>query len=189
MIYARNKHTGEHRLDDGMKTDDEEWVIADEDGWITWEGRECPLPGDVECDAETEMMRYQGVLAKTLQWAKVKRYRPILDADIKKEAPEWDGEGLPPVGCECEMNTRDDWVRATIVFSDGDIAIGRIHDGQNTPSKCDWSRKGFRPIRSEEDRLVEQALKDISAEPDEYGADSVVYRMIKAGYRKAGGDT
>jgi hypothetical protein len=100
----------------------------------------------------------------------------------------WNGEGLPPVGAECELLRGKEWVPVEITGKGKRVTVFRRLCNHGLEEITEADATEFRPIRSEEDRLVEQALKDISAEPDEYGADSVVYRMIKAGYRKTGGD-
>ena len=193
MIYAVNTRSKEHRvsaLGDAWLEEDWDLVQADADGWIEHDGKECPLPVDVKCEFKTKAGLGGEAPAGDLYWdlgaegGSIIAYRPILDADTKPEPPEWEGGGLPPVGCECEMSTPDGWVRATIVFSDGDIAIGRIHDGQHTTSKCDWSRKGFRPIRSEEDRAIEEMVEALQ-ETGYINLRSLMRALYRAGYRKA----
>src|SRR5690554_4658177 len=123
MIYAINKRTKEHRvipLDDRIGSWMPEWetVGADADGWIEWNGGECPLPDGVPHEVQIRDSRPQ-----TWRWdngdsdGDIIAYRPILDADApaEPEAAEWDGEGLPTVGCECEVFEDQDWRYATIV--------------------------------------------------------------------------
>lgn len=77
---------------------------------------------------------------------------------------EWDGEGLPPVGCECEINPHGEWFRATVYGygknkflaaisnfqrdSDGDV-IGGEHAYWIESTK-------FRPIRTKAERDREE---------------------------------
>ena len=157
------------------------------------------MPGDVECDAETEMMRYQGVLAKTLQWAKVKRYRPILDADTKPEAPEWDGEGLPPAGVECEVLHWGEWRLCKIIAhlqQRADmVAVFAIDAGDGSKMIDAFVADCFRPIRSEEDKAVDEmapiiraAANDVYTTVNGSAADSIARALHRAGYRKTGGE-
>jgi hypothetical protein len=203
MIYAIHKETKKHRLIGSVAMAENEWelVQADADGWIKWDakpGKECPVPADAYCDVKHEDgFIGDRVLAHSGRWSgvgapqgfRIVAYRPILGTDTKPEAPEWDGESWPPpINKLCEYFYEEgcEWRKGICVAHyKGGAVLGDWEDDGATVQAIEH----VRPIRSEEDRLVEQALKDISAEPDEYGADSVVYRMIKAGYRKAGGDT
>lgn len=207
MIYAINKRTKEHRRANASNTSG--WtspycnwsvVMADAEGWIEWDGGECPLPDDTRVKLRTRngVEHRLPVHAGNQRWGHgggqydIIAYRPILDADTKPEAPEWDGRGLPPVGARCagrHTSFRTDFECTIMAINDGKVWFVDHMDDSDRDFVYPLTCVSFRPIRSEEDRLVEQALKDISAEPDEYGADSVVYRMIKAGYRKTGGDT
>ena len=190
MIYAIHKETKKHRLIGSVAMAENEWelVQADAEGWTPHDGGECPLADG----APHEVKSADGAVMKSDApeedcWdmrhgaARIIAYRPILDAKPSEpEAAEW------AVGERCVWQLADVCMGEHVILAkDGDTYwIGDDHGGYDMAD-----REELRPIRSEEDRLVEQALKDISAEPDEYGADSVVYRMIKAGYRKAGGDT
>lgn len=66
--------------------------------------------------------------------------------------PEWDGEGLPPVGCECEMANPmcDRFELVEIIAHKGEWAI--YWDG-SSPGKArsDW----FRPLRTKAERLAQ----------------------------------
>ena len=66
MIYAINRQTKEHRVvtSNGLVCEKEwytahGWLLrqADADGWIPWEGGECPLPDD----ARIKVMTRNGV--------------------------------------------------------------------------------------------------------------------------------
>lgn len=64
-------------------------------------------------------------------------------------APLWNGEGLPPVGCECECQFRGEWQKCTILFSGKQIVVVMVGDDEYP-----FESKGslFRPIRSEAER-------------------------------------
>ena len=170
--------------------DGENWMLkrGDPDGWIHWEGGECPLPSEVRVRVRTRngVECPLPVHTGNQRWGHgggqydIIAYRPILDTEPSEpQAPEW------TIGERCIWQLGDVCMGEHVILAkDGDTYW--IRDDHGGYDMAD--REELRPIRSEEDRLVEQALKDISAEPDEYGADSVVYRMIKAGYRKTGGD-
>lgn len=58
---------------------------------------------------------------------------------------EWDGEGLPPVGCECEVKRAIDWVKCKILF------ISEAHVVLMADEECCWNTCAcqFRPLRTE----------------------------------------
>ncbi|WP_221716934.1 hypothetical protein [Enterobacter ludwigii] len=84
----------------------------------------------------------------------------VIDAASK---PEWDGEGLPPVGCECMVRGEigdDGWYECKVIAH-------TFFDGYNcavfqTESTVSCSSEGnFRPIRSEADRRRDEAAKGL----------------------------
>ena len=84
MKYLVNRETKEHRIAPAVVPPEfmGRWVIvqADAEGWIKWEGRECPLPDDVMCQIRN-IFTVQSDLksADEFYWSHVKAYRPILD--------------------------------------------------------------------------------------------------------------
>lgn len=86
----------------------------------------------------------------------------------REKLAEWDGEGLPPVGCECEYETKfDGWqpVRIELIKSEG-IAFTWLSNSQayNGLDCVGVQKSGsFRPISSEADKkkeAVEKAIAD-----------------------------
>lgn len=76
-------------------------------------------------------------------------------------SPVWNGEGLPPVGCECEFISNDtSWGAVVVIGMDGDKVVikpsGETYYGI-TPSE----KQVFRPIRSEADRKRDESLRVI----------------------------
>lgn len=74
-------------------------------------------------------------------------------------APVWNGDGLPPVGCECEFISNDtSWGSVVVIGMDGDKVVikpsGETYYGI-TPSE----RRVFRHIRSEADRKRDEAAQ------------------------------
>lgn len=133
-------------------------------------------------------------------WRQTLERQPTLDEPREPDAVEWDGDGLPPVGCECEFaslcDTGDDdecttWEFARVVGYDGPAAVVAIDGGGYAGSSC---RADFRPIRSEEEMAAEkemreacEMLRDARAQgmrrDNEYDTCRALYR---AGYRKQG---
>ncbi|WP_432367084.1 hypothetical protein ACRG00_15970 [Cronobacter sakazakii] len=75
------------------------------------------------------------------------------------QQPVWDGEGLPPVGCECEAKYRDaanaEWFIFRCVGVDCGIAFGWAGKDAATLDKGTFE---FRPIRSEADKRRDEAV-------------------------------
>lgn len=183
MIYAVNKRTKEHRIHTpGYPSSlDEEFVEASPDGWIEWQGGECPLPDGVPCEY---MMREHGSSrseADSLRWnhlnvhTDIIAYRPILDADTKPEPPAWDG-----------IETEDD----LIALMNRIYPRWRDLDGY----KALFESITGRPIRSEEEIAAEVEMYEASKmlrdahlqgmrRDNEYDTCRALYR---AGYRKHG---
>lgn len=191
--YAVNRKTKEHRIAKPGEAWRHPWQLlsADEDGWVEWFGGECPLPDGVPFEAK----RRDGEVAARVDswlhgygWRDITAYRPILDADTKPEAPAWDGDCPPPVGCVCEGHVQDTarqwrWVAVEVLMQkENECAV-------HVPSMgvLRWCDE-FRPIRSQEDRAVEEmaeAIEDCGAISMRQSTAMEVARAIyRAGYRK-----
>ena len=203
MIYAINKHTKEHRKCDlpsgvaGFYIDAErggEWHIvhADDDGWIEWDGGECPLPGGSECgvkhrDGDVFDNTFAGSnlasdWSHTCDDGDIIAYRPILSEPSKPEAPEWDGKGLPPVGCEC--------VARNYHYGQAFEAAKVVHRTRKDVILVEYASgdagfltapADFRPIRSEEDKAVKEMVRIMNDWSSDKARASALHR---AGYRK-----
>lgn len=94
-------------------------LAAKNDGWIDWDGGECPVNGVVIVDYKMRDGCVHTEPAHILRWGHrgwtgdIVAYRPHKtqgDTTRPNEcigqsiAPLWNGEGLtPPVGCVCEL--------------------------------------------------------------------------------------
>lgn len=94
-------------------------------------------------------------------------------------APVWNGEGLPPVGCECECQFRGGWQKCTILFSGKQIVVAMVDDDEYP-----FESKGslFRPIRSEAERkrdaiisIIDKAYKEC---PHREAVPHAIYEAI-----------
>ncbi|EOK5313058.1 hypothetical protein ACM6PP_004151 [Cronobacter sakazakii] len=87
------------------------------------------------------------------------QYEAALAAAQK---PVWDGEGLPPVGCECEAiygSDKDVWFKVKIIAHDSGRVVGRWLEGDKEEELLDYSfPESFRPIRSEADKRRDEAI-------------------------------
>ncbi|ELY2523606.1 hypothetical protein FZH95_00155 [Cronobacter sakazakii] len=110
--------------------------------WIPSEGRTpsgvlCRKCGDYDGPGEDEKMKEPG-------------------------QPAWDGDGLPPVGCECEVSVCGGWEPGRIVFSDENIGVAYVCESTSSPTLDCVSGfsalKHFRPIRSEADKRRDEAI-------------------------------
>ncbi|WP_313327682.1 hypothetical protein [Enterobacter oligotrophicus] len=103
-------------------------------------GEENPVPGDDNCVTREQ---YEAALAA-----------------IKTE---WDGEGLPPVGVECEFKANDgSWGIGTVLCVGKNRIFWLCHeDGDEYTSEV--SPREFRPIRSEAGKKKEALLSQIAS--------------------------
>lgn len=81
------------------------------------------------------------------------------------EQVEWDGEGLPPVGCECEFKwDGGDWKEGKITYiSNHTILIELKEAGEDGDFEPAFSHDGmqFRPIRTEAECKREQIAQEM----------------------------
>lgn len=110
--------------------------------------------------------------------------------------PQWNGQGMPPVGCECELSTGVEFYThsGSFDFEEGTVVIvgGKVNFGLGDfvavkvkGSNCitEINPTFLRPIRSEADKKRDEAVlqmlidvKDITTEQAE--------ELYNAGYRK-----
>ncbi|WP_432467059.1 hypothetical protein [Enterobacter roggenkampii] len=106
--------------------------------------------------------------------------REQYEAALEASKPEWDGEGLPPVGCECEYKDTGtgEWIPVEIKYSSSQIVVfsGRIRFGESAveiSKDVVIDKPQFRPIRSEADKKRENGVlslaKAAGAMPFRYG--------------------
>ncbi|MDK9365386.1 hypothetical protein [Lelliottia wanjuensis] len=105
------------------------------------------------------------------------------ESALTASKPEWDGEGLPPVGCECEYKDKntDKWLPVIIRYSSNDVVVlagtSEMFPGEFIEIARDVvvDSPQFRPIRSEADKkrgdgILALARVDGLAAPFEYGS-------------------
>lgn len=162
-------------------------AVVGHNGWIQWTGGDCPVDSDAIVEVKYRIPKpYQynnyNDRAGDFDWehigsnADIIAYRLLgqginarandeqLEQDLNEcigqgVAAEWDGEGLPPVGCECEVKRAIDWVKCKILF------ISEAHVVLMADEECCWNTCAcqFRPLHTEADKkrqVAAQALCD-----------------------------
>ncbi|MBG0645222.1 hypothetical protein I4P28_23170 [Enterobacter kobei] len=116
-------------------------------------------------------------------------YREMYESALAASKTEWDGKGLPPVGCECEALYDTEiyqWFAAKIIAHDGGRVVGRWIGGDSGGELFDYPKEvSFRPIRSEADKKKEAAIFAIaelcrSSASNGHSAE-LIYDAIKSG--------
>lgn len=113
------------------------------------------------------------------------QYKSVLALSQK---PAWNGEGVPPVGCECEyISNGTSWGKVKVIGLDGEKIVirpsGEIYYAI-TPSNKDV----FIPFRTEAERKHEAVLESICAVLEMVAQDykredeaKLIYEAIAAG--------
>lgn len=109
--------------------------------------------------------------------------------DMKNK--EWNGEGVPPVGTECEYISHTDynssWVKVKVVFiGESLLVLERVANGHEFSSQI--ADVSFRPIKTPE-RISAEERENVIADMYEIvmRGDSIklgVEALYYAGYRK-----
>ncbi|WP_192842051.1 hypothetical protein, partial [Escherichia coli] len=101
--------------------------------------------------------------------------------------PAWNGEGLPPVGCECECHVDEGVIHCIVVGYDFD---GKAVVMRNVPARKYFSIQAnsgrIKPLRTEAERKRDAAIEAIQREVDEgdnwiYSEYEIIYEAIAAG--------
>lgn len=173
-------------------------LAAKNEGWIDWGGgKHPPVSTNTVVDVKLEKGYVQsGYPAGEYSWEHVWQGSNIIayrlhqpqevahtkaeqEADMNEcigQAPktEWNGEGLPPVGCECEysLNGGVTWWKCKIDYIVGTQGVVMLCDTFEGVQYVQFSSYGnalkFRPIRSEADRKRDESLR-------------VIYEILDAG--------
>lgn len=113
----------------------------------------------------------------------------------KQSDDEWNGEGLPPVGCECEysLNGGKTWWKCKIDYIVGTQGVVMLCDTLEGVQYVQFSSYGnalkFRPLQSEAERKRDAAVEAIHwympefipDTPNEYYHAKKIYDAIAAG--------
>ena len=105
----------------------------------------------------------------------------------ESQKPAWNGEGLPPVGCECECYVDEGIIHCVVVGYDFD---GKAVVMRNVPARKYFSIQAnsgrIKPLRTEAERRRDAAIEAMQRESDEgdnwiYSEYEIIYDAIAAG--------
>lgn len=85
----------------------------------------------------------------------------------KTEPTTWDGQGLPPIGTECEARTASGWLKSIILYHGTGQCLGLVAVvfWFNGNENLAWCRE-FRPIKTDRDHWID-AAQEICKNPEE----------------------
>lgn len=192
-------------------------LAAKNEGWIEWSGGECPVEEGTLVDVKYrdgddfpdalgvpalsgygtgsafwELDGYNNdIIAYRLHKPRESDLNECIDHDA---APVWSGEGLPPVGCFCEVEDLD----GMLVYGQGESGEVIAHVENTAVIRMSYGLGCFearflRPLRTEADKKRDAAIKELTlvifGETQDAGmATAAMYaaRIYDAGYRKGG---
>ena len=101
----------------------------------------------------------------------------------KQSANEWNGEGVPPVGCECECQFLDAWHVCKVLFVGAEVIVSVI-DGSERAFSVNHTK--FRPLQSEAESKRDAAVEAIQRAADDgnnwiYSEYEIIYDAIAVG--------
>lgn len=102
--------------------------------------------------------------------------REKYEAALAASKPEWDGEGLPPVGCRVEVKADDfegGWLVIDVVYVHNGEVVGIVRSENEYLNdrlekfSAGYNRAEFRPIRSEADKKRDEAVEAMIKHKDD----------------------
>lgn len=188
-------------------------LAAKNDGWIEWGGGECPVERGVLVEVkyrneknyhikgvnrawewswehhgtEGDIIAYRLHQPQEAEQAKADDEADLNECIDQDAAPVWNGEGLPPVGVECEYKWQNDrWRIGKVCYiSKHTVLMLEIFDGEESESAYGACDVTFRPLRTEAERKRDDAKHAIaelcrSSASNGHAAD-LIYDAIAAG--------
>lgn len=159
-----------------------ESVYQDHDGGIfAWTGSPCKLLFRTGIIADN--CRPYGLDVSIENMVTRNQYKSVFALSQK---PAWNGEGIPPVGCECESKqfSQVDWTKFKVVA----VCDGHVFGfwGNGVSTALDSKMWEFRPLQSEAERKRYAAVEAMQREADEgnnwvYSEYEIIYDAIAAG--------
>lgn len=179
-------------------------LAAKNDGWIEWAGGECPVDTKTIVDIRLKVgFTYKSCHPGDYSWRhaggggdiiayRLHKPQEVTKADDEADlnecigqdaAPVWSGEGLPPVGVECEYKWQNDrWRIGKVCYiSKHTVLMLEIFDGEESESAYGACDVIFRPLRTEADRKRDEAVKTIMLTGWCQAAAEEIYDLVAAG--------
>lgn len=175
--------SGDESLFDGAP----EWAlfVYSYDGERYWEEHKNPtLGGKYQCVDLNDVCIYDFFIHAEHEQTIIAERRPITE-------PEWNGEGLPPVGVECEFQAAlGDWV-AIRITAHGEDSMLMKQVGKDNEQYISKDRK-FRPMRSADEiahiisrsKECDKIFGILSSVEREGNRSDMAEALYDAGYRK-----
>ena len=201
---AWNKHEHPYSYTNAVTREQYEAALAAKnDGWIEWGGgKHPPVSTNTVVDVKFKNGNVQsGYPAGEYSWEHEWAYSNIIayrlhkpqeaeqakaddEADLNEcarqdAAPAWSGEGLPPIGCFCEVEDLDGMLvygqgeSGEVIFHVENTAVIRMSYGLG----C-FEARFLRPLRTEAEHAIDEMVRLSGVS---IGAAKILY---DAGYRK-----
>lgn len=164
-------------------------LAAKNDGWIEWiewGGGECPVGASEMVDvifgrggrmstniADCWRWSHSGTDSDIIAY-RLHKSQEVTEADDEADLNEcigqdvataWNGEGLPPVGCECEMQDGSGyWIAVDIIANKDGFTFGWSYDYRMVYFSD--KENEFRPLVSEADKKREEAIMSLAKAVD-----------------------
>lgn len=175
------------------------------DGWIEWNGGECPVPKGTLVDLRYRQKNYaDSIGVPALEFGKrseedfwrhdyngldIIAWR-LHQPDQQAWNAEWNGEGLPTVGCECEFykhfpERKILWIAVKIMYLSEFTVVMKELNGEPGEIIHHPRTLKFRPIQTEADRKREDARNAIAelwrSSLSSWHTAELIYDAIAAG--------
>ncbi|WP_428398266.1 hypothetical protein [Marinobacter salarius] len=140
---------------------------------------------------ETGRMSYDNPVKGMIRdlWSQVSR-------SDRSAAPEWDGEGLPPVGQKCRaysgLRRGSRWVEGRVIWHREDNDLDAVFMSDDDPKNIFWASE-FKPVATSEQQDTEELAIALLDDLDALGvsltgktATALAIGVKNRGWRKAG---
>lgn len=164
-------------------------LAAKNDGWIEWGGGECPVSNSTMVEVRYRDGQLRPSLRADSYWwghgysfvatdAEIIAYRlrqpqeaekpgvseeDLNDCICQSPVTTWSGEGLPPVGCECEYrkhkkSEQSEWFNGVVKYASECTVVIQptCYAGETVGHPANFE---FRPIRSEAERKRHESVQ------------------------------
>lgn len=141
-------------------------------------------------DSGTVMFFVVDKLNKSTSWNRSNLNMPPMSVELPLATEiDWDGKGLPPIGCECDVSfSNQAFESGVVLFMGSEMAIINLNSAGYSEQHCHLNSTEFRPLKTAEEKEREAFhLAVVNAcmgiHKDDFNINEIAGVLFHAGFK------